>query len=124
MPKASGSSIDSYDGKETLGKLAICRGLSYPPNLARDSIAGTPIDYRRRPESLLPLCGVTLGNMETVMGKPMLRVGLLAWATSCGGLGCAVAADKREVPGVDSYVEEYIFFFFFFFFHPPADGEK
>ena len=30
----------------------------------------------------------------------MLRVGLLVWATSCGGLGCAVAADKREVPGV------------------------
>ena len=41
-----------------------------------------------------------------VMGKPMLRVGLLAWATSCGGLGCAVAADKIEVPGVDNYVEE------------------
>ena len=38
------------------------------------------------------------------MGKPMLRVGLLAWATSCGGLGCAVAVDKREVPDVDHYV--------------------
>ena len=33
----------------------------------------------------------------------MLRVGLLAWATSCGGLGCAVAADKRQVPDVDHY---------------------
>ena len=30
----------------------------------------------------------------------MLRVGLLVWATSCGVLGCAVAADKREVPDV------------------------
>ena len=38
----------------------------------------------------------------------MLRVGLLAWATSCGGLGCAVAADKREVPDVDHYVEKSI----------------
>ena len=38
----------------------------------------------------------------------MLRVGLLAWATSCGGLGCAVAADKREVPDVDRYVEKSI----------------
>ena len=37
----------------------------------------------------------------------MLRVGLLAWATSCGGLGCAVAADKREeVPDVDQYYVE------------------
>ena len=43
------------------------------------------------------------------MGKPMLRVGLLVWATSCGGLGCAVAADKkREVPDVDHYVEKSI----------------
>ena len=40
------------------------------------------------------------------MGKPMLRVGLLAWATSCGGLDCAVAADNREVPDVDHYVEK------------------
>ena len=40
-------------------------------------------------------------RFTSVMGKPMLRVGLLAWATSCGGLGCAVAADKREVPDVD-----------------------
>ena len=44
-----------------------------------------------------------------VMGKPMLRVGLLASATSCVGLGCAVAADKREVPDVDHYVEKNIF---------------
>ena len=36
----------------------------------------------------------------------MLRVGLLAWAASCGGLGRAVAADKREVPDVDHYVEK------------------
>ena len=36
----------------------------------------------------------------------MLKVGLLAWPTSCGGLGCAVAEDEREVPGgVDHYVE-------------------
>ena len=35
----------------------------------------------------------------------MLRVGLLAWATLRGGLGSAVAADKREVPDVDIYVE-------------------
>ena len=40
--------------------------------------------------------------------KPMLRVGLLAWATSCGGLGCAVTADKREVPDVDRYVKKSI----------------
>ena len=39
------------------------------------------------------------------MGKPKLRVGLLAWATSCGDLRCAVAADKRDVPDVDHYVE-------------------
>ena len=39
------------------------------------------------------------------MGKPMLGVGLLAWPTSCGGLDCAVAADKIEVPGVDQYVK-------------------
>ena len=45
------------------------------------------------------------------MGKPMLRVGLLAWATSCVGLGCAVAADKREVPDVDQYVEKSIVLF-------------
>ena len=38
----------------------------------------------------------------------MLRVGLLARATSCGGLGCAVAADKGEVPHVDHYVEKSI----------------
>ena len=38
----------------------------------------------------------------------MLRVGLLAWATSCGGLGCAVATDTREVPDVDQYVEKSI----------------
>ena len=44
---------------------------------------------------------------ETVlMGRPMLRVGLLAWPTLCGRLGFAVAADKIEVPGVDDYVEE------------------
>ena len=43
-----------------------------------------------------------------VMGKPMFRVGLLAWATSCGGLGCAVTADKREVPDVDQHVEKSI----------------
>ena len=42
------------------------------------------------------------------MGKPVLRVGLLAWATSCGGLGYAVAANKREVPDVDHYVEKSI----------------
>ena len=36
-----------------------------------------------------------------MMGKPMLRIGLLAWATSCRGLDCAVAADKIEIPGVD-----------------------
>ena len=36
----------------------------------------------------------------------MLRVGLLAWGTSCRGLGCAVAADKREVPDVDHYVQQ------------------
>ena len=42
------------------------------------------------------------------MGKPMLRVGLLARTTSCGGLGCAVAADKGEVPDVYHYVEESI----------------
>ena len=42
------------------------------------------------------------------MGKPMLRIGLLAWATSCGGLGCAVAADKKEAPDVDHYVEKSI----------------
>ena len=42
------------------------------------------------------------------MGKPMIRVGLLAWATSCGGLGCAVVAAKVEVPGVDHYVEKSI----------------
>ena len=41
-----------------------------------------------------------------MMGKPMLKVSLLAWATSCGGLGCAVAADKRDVPDVDQYVEK------------------
>ena len=38
----------------------------------------------------------------------MLRVSLLASATSCGGLGCAVAADKREVSDVDHYVEKSI----------------
>ena len=38
----------------------------------------------------------------------MLRVGLLAWPTSCGGLGCAVAAYKRKVHDVDHYVEEFI----------------
>ena len=40
------------------------------------------------------------------MGKLMLRVGLFTWVTSCGGLGCAVAADEKEVPGVDHYVEK------------------
>ena len=40
------------------------------------------------------------------MGKPTLKVGLLAWATSCGALGCGVAADKREVPDIDHYVEK------------------
>ena len=44
----------------------------------------------------------------SVMGKPMLRVGLLAWATSCGGLGCTVAADKREVPDHPIDVDHYI----------------
>ena len=43
-----------------------------------------------------------------MMGRPMLRVGLLTWPTSCRGLGCAVAADKIEVPGVDHYVEKSI----------------
>ena len=38
----------------------------------------------------------------------MLKVGLLAWATSCGGLGCVVAADKREVQDVDHYVKKSI----------------
>ena len=38
----------------------------------------------------------------------MLRVGLLTWATSCGGLGCAVADDKREVPDDDQYVQKSI----------------
>ena len=42
------------------------------------------------------------------MCQPMLRVGLLAWATLCGGLGWAVAADKVEVPDVDHFVEESI----------------
>ena len=37
----------------------------------------------------------------SVMGKPIIRVGLLTWPTSCGCLGCAVEADKREVPDVD-----------------------
>ena len=47
-------------------------------------------------------------NLQRLMGKPMLGVGLLACATSCGGLGCAVTADKREVPDVDQYVEKSI----------------
>ena len=38
----------------------------------------------------------------------MLRVGLLAWATSCGGPGCTVAADKGQVPDVYHYVEKCI----------------
>ena len=42
--------------------------------------------------------------------KPMLMVGLLACATSCGGLNCAVAADKIKVPDVDLYVEKSIMF--------------
>ena len=40
----------------------------------------------------------------------MLMVGLLAWATSCGGLGCAVAAEKREVSDVDHYVKKSFIF--------------
>ena len=40
----------------------------------------------------------------------MLTVSLLAWATSCGGLGCAVAADEREVPDVDYYVENPLYY--------------
>ena len=47
-------------------------------------------------------------RLTTTVTNAMLRVGLLAWATSCGGLGYAVAADKIEVPGVDHYVEESI----------------
>ena len=36
----------------------------------------------------------------------MVRAGLLAWPTSCGGFGCAVAVNKREVSsGVDHDVE-------------------
>ena len=53
---------------------------------------------------------VYIGTVSGLMGKPMLRVGLLAWATSCGGFGCAVAADKREVPDVDNYVENPTYF--------------
>ena len=41
----------------------------------------------------------------------MLRVGFLPWATSGGGLGCAVAADKTQVPDVDQYVEKFIVLF-------------
>ena len=44
------------------------------------------------------------------MSTLLVQVGLLAWATSCGGLGCAVAADKREVPDVDNFYVEKSFF--------------